>query len=89
MLFAFLISWAATTAQTAAQPAPNTGPPSASSPQPEEPGPVETRQTAHDQLSTDDEELIKNLDLIENLDLLDAAEALGAVNTPDTPEEEF
>lgn len=87
MLVGLLIAWTTMAAPAVAGPAPTSGSP-APNPESKESVPASTRQDA-DTLSHEDEELIKNLDLIENLDLLDTVEVLGAVNAPDTAEEEF
>jgi hypothetical protein len=89
MLVGLLIAWTATAAPAVAGPAPASGLPSTPSPERDESSPAPTQPGTGEQLSAEDEELIRNLDLIENLDLLDTVEVLGAVNTPDTPEEEF
>jgi hypothetical protein len=84
----WLIAWTSATPWAAAGPAPG-----GQSPVTTHPGdkavPAGAQQAPSEPPSTEDEELIKNLDLVEHLDLLDTAEALGVVSTPDTPEEEF
>lgn len=87
-LVLLLIAWVATAAPAAAEPE-SAGTPSPPGPRPDQSGAAMARDDSGGRPSGEDDELIRNLELIEHLDLLDAAEALGAVNAPDTPEEEF
>jgi hypothetical protein len=89
LLVVLLIIWTATMAPAAAEPRPGTDSPPPPGATPDQPGAPVARDDAGGRASTDDEELIRNLDLLEHFDLLNTVEVLGAVNTPDTPEEEF
>ena len=89
LLVVLLITWTAMMLPAAAEPTPATDSPSPPGAKPDQPGAPVARDDAGERASTDDEELIRNLDLLEHFDLLNTVEVLGAVNTPDTPEEEF
>ena len=89
LLVVLLITWTAMMLPAAAEPTPATDSPSPPGAKPDQPGAPVARDDAGGRASTDDEELIRNLDLLEHFDLLNTVEVLGAVNTPDTPEEEF
>ena len=90
-LSAAMLAWAVSLSSTTTA---DPGPPTASRPAPASPArdqerPEQGPNAPPDAGTTEDDDVIQNLDLIEHLDLLDTIDTLGALGAADADDEEF